>query len=355
MIRNSERSTFRRCRQKWAWAYRAGIESRHNSGALSFGSMVHEALAQYYIPGRKRGPNPSGTFEDLYLESGDEFSQWDEEGNRISALELGVSMLTNYVAEYGADKDIEIISPEMPFQIDIRDNRGRYVCTLVGTMDAVGRVRSTKRIIVLEHKTAKAVEYVRVNSGYGEQGMAYSFASNIFLRESGVLGKNESVDMVLYNFLRKGVPDTRPQNELGIFLNKPTKDALVFACQSRGLDTKGTIPVLTARLAEHSVDVALLGEPSKVQPSPLLVRQEMPVSPQQLDNFRRRLLKEARDISKAKDRKLSIYKSPTKDCSWDCQFKDVCEVHEMGGDWKSIMELEFKKWDPYEGHRGDTK
>lgn len=330
-------------------------EPNRKSSALTFGTMIHESLARYYVPGRKRGENPEATFRELYDEHEEEFVQWDEDGNRVEALTLGTEMMKGYVEKYGADKNIEIISPEMPFELPLYDETGEVYAIFVGQIDALGRFRDTKKIFVLEHKTAKTVETVRINSGYGEQGMSYSWAANRFLKEQGVLKKSESVDMVLFNMLRKGVPDGRPVNAQGLRLNKPSKDALKAVCEDLGIATSGTVAVLSDRIRDAGEDPAQFGEPSKIQPPPLFVRQEFPVGPDQLQKFEERLMLETTEIVEARAGKVPIYKSPTKDCSWDCPFRDVCEVHEMDGDWKAMFNLEFSKWDPYESHQLESE
>jgi hypothetical protein len=357
-MRNSERSTFRRCRQKWHWSYNERWEADRPKGALSFGSLIHEALAERYPPGRKRGPHPAKTFERLYNAQPQRFDQWDDEGNRIPALELGIEMLNGYIREYGEDDHIEIIAPEMNLEVDIYDKDGNYVATWVGRGDAMYRnlARSTPRrpfVGMLEHKTAKAIEEeLSIISGYGEQGLSYWWGASIVLQHMGLIPEGAQVDHVLYNWLKKSMPDLRPKNEDGHALNKPTKDALLAACAEHHIEIpkKATAEVLATLLRAAGVDPLAYGEPSKVQPKPLFHRYEIDFGQSEKDSIARRIRLEAVEMSMVRAKRLPIYKNPTKDCKWDCQFKDVCEVHEMGGDWESILELEFTKWDPYEGH-----
>lgn len=353
LIRTSERSTFRRCTQKWWWKYHRLLSHPKPKGALTFGTLIHVALEGWYPPGTERGINPVETFRKLYAANEEQFSQWDSEGNKIGALELGEEMLRGYVEEYGDDSDIEIIAPEQTFAIDVMDGRGAYLFTYVGKIDATARRRSTGRLLLLEHKTAKSIEEVQVNSGYGEQGLSYLWAATIMLRDAGTIGPEEFFDGVMYNFLRKGVPDGRPQNEDGYYLNKPSKPTLQLACQENDLRSTGTIAQLTERLRNvgWSVrDIQMLGEVSKVQHSPLFKRQEMIVRPESLDRFQMRIRAEGWAMNRVRNKQIPVYKNPTMDCKWDCEFYGMCELHEMGGDWRSYAELELGKWDPYNDH-----
>lgn len=354
MLRTSERATYRRCRQKWQWKYVDLLSHPRPKGALTFGSLVHVALEHYYPPGVKRGVHPAKTFERVYAENAEYFVQWDDEGNKVPALELGTTMLNGYVEQWKEkDKDLQIISPEQTFAIDVYDKHGNYLCTYVGKVDAVARRRSTKKLVLLEHKTAKTIEEVSIISGYGEQGLSYLWATVQWLRHEGLIGEDEVISEVLFNVLRKGLPDTkRARNAAGLYLNQPTKGALLAAL---GLDpeTRMTVVKATARLEDEGWTpeaIAQLGEPSKVQSSPLFHREPMTVQPESLEQFGRRLRGEAWEMGKVRQGMLPIYKNPTKDCSWECEFRDLCELHEMGADWREYRDIELTTWDPYNDH-----
>lgn len=310
LVRNSERARFKECRQAWSWGYRHELETVQRRTVLTFGTMVHDALAGWYVPGRERGVHPAETFKELYYSSQSEFNQWDEEGNKVPADELGIAMCEEYVDYWGDDPLIEIVQPEMPFQIDVFDHNDNYLCTLVGRFDAIGLNLRTGRYFIFEHKTAKTIEYVRINSRYGEQGLSYFWAAGWWLRH--VLEAGFDLDGIGYNWLRKAMPDMRPINEQGLRLN-------------------------------------LNGSVSKKQPLDFFKRQFIRLSERQLDTFNQRLRRELYEMALAKQRKLAIYKNPGMHCSW-CQFRDVCELHEMGEDWQDVLNLEFKKWDPYSDH-----
>lgn len=316
LLRNSERSSYRRCRLKWHWSYNLRLGPMREKGALAFGTMCHVALAEYYPPGYKRGPHPALTFERLYNEHPQTFSQWDEEGNKIPALELGIAMLNGYVEAYGKDDHIDIIQPEMPMAIDVYDKNSKYVCTWVGRSDAVYRNRAKKRrpVGLLEHKTAKTIEdEVRINTGYGDQGLGYWWAANNYLRHEGLIPEDVELEHVLFNWLRKALPDDRPKDAAGQALNKD-------------------------------------GSVSKRQPRPLFHRWPLEFGEGELDTINRRIRAEAWEMQQVRKGKAPLYKNPTMNCKWDCAFKEACELHEMGADWESVLELEFQPWDPYSDH-----
>lgn len=358
LLRNSERATWRRCRLKWVWTYDRRLNPPREKGALTFGRMCHLALELRYPPGRKRGPHPAESFREIYDSQDQDFSQWDEEGNKVDARELGIAMMTSYVKEYGNDDRIEIIQPEQSIQIDVYDRQGNYLCTWVGTVDAVyyDLVRSTRKqrvIGLLDHKTAKTVEEeMSVISGYGEQGISYLWAAEFWLHDNGFLPAKEHVDHIFFNWLRKALPDPRPQNKAGLYLNNPGKDVLWAEVERLHLvvPKKAVIADLKEALALAGEDPMQLGEISKKQPPPLLHRSTLDVSQRSLDEINRRIRAEAWEIAQFRKGLLPLTKNPTKDCKWDCSFKEACELHEMGADYESMLELEFTTWSPYEAH-----
>lgn len=350
LVRNSERARFKDCRQAWHWGYELGLESKRRKGALTFGTLAHSVMEGRYPPGKQRGPRPVEIFEQLWMDDYHQaFEQWDDEGNRIPAYDLGVAMMLGYEERWGEDDHIQMVAPEQAFQVDIYDKRGDYLATLVGRFDGLGLNLRTGRYFVFEHKTAKSIQIVRINSRYGEQGLSYWWAANHWLHHQGILKPGQHVDGILYNWLRKALPDERPQNAQGHRLNKPSKDALQAECASQGVPTKGTVEALSERLRLLGVDPAMLGEPSKNQPPPLFDRQEIILGPPNLAMFEKRVRRELFDMQKVRERRLPIYKNPGDHCGW-CAFRDVCELHEMGGEYRDMLDMDFKPWDPYSDH-----
>jgi hypothetical protein len=82
----------------------------------------------------------------------------------------------------------------------------------------------------------------------------------------------------------------------------------------------------------------------------LFVRQEMVVQPYALSRFEKRIRAEGWTMNRMRQGKLPVFKNPTKDCRWECEFVSMCELHEMGGDWQSYAELELGTWQPYSDH-----
>ena len=101
ILRTSERRDFKRCPQRWWWGWREGLKPRGSERTpLWFGSLVHESLAQWYIPGVKRGIHPAETFAVLAGDAMDAIKVADATDEEVAQYEeassLGVAMLEGY-------------------------------------------------------------------------------------------------------------------------------------------------------------------------------------------------------------------------------------------------------------------
>lgn len=322
MLRTSERTTWRRCPQRWFWAYREGIAVREHAtpNALWFGTGIHLALAGWYTgPGVVRGPHPAETFEAWATDETRRIrvenlqdSNWDET-KWVSALELGIAMLTGYVDRYGTDPSWHVIAPEQTFQIAIpkvKPATGNLVL-YVGTFDLVYRDLANDGIFLGEHKS-----YAAIQTGHlplDDQTGSYWMVARDTLLAQGLIKKTDQIDGITYNILRKAMPDLRPKNELGSALNKD-------------------------------------GSISKVQPSPLFHRELVFRMRSELRTQAERIQQEATVMAMQLRGEVPIWKNPTRDCAFDCHLKEMCELHEQGADWEEYRDAVFIVRNPYSDH-----
>lgn len=357
LVRTSERRDFMECRWRWWMAYVNMWKPKEPAKPLVFGDLTHQALAAYYIKEsakrRRRGPHPAETFKRLVLESEIDFMMWNgDEEEQVNMLDLGVDMLTNYIDEYGKDEQWVILYPEMPFQIDVHDEDGNYICTYVGTTDALMQDLRTGLLGLFEHKTAAAIstEHLFLD----EQSSSYWTFVPEWLRENDVLKQNEDLHFMLYNFLKKGKKDRRPQNEVGQYLNKPGKPALLEAAEAYGIEiTKPRsvkVSELMALLEAENIDPMQFGEVSARQPSALFHREYSQRGTYERGKLLRRVAQQVKEMNEIRSGEREALKSPGRDCRF-CAFKDVCELEEIGSDWEELLQMTFRKWDPYTEHK----
>lgn len=353
-IRTSERTSFKKCRQAWQWAYVDHLRTKKVRSALAFGSLIHAGLEHYYIPGIKRGPSPVDNVIRIYGEYLDDGGQEFFVGE-IPALDLAVEMMKNYLLEYGKDERYKVIMSEATFQVDVFDPRtGKYLFTYVGTCDGIWYDRQFKKLVILETKTGAGLTPFGAPEALDEQSGSYFTFVPDWARANGYLRENEEIDHLLFNRMRKAMGDHRPVDEEGNPLNKPKKDAILDACDALGLEYKKSMKVadLTALLkgaGQSDRDIELLGEISETERAPLFLRTPVYRGPGDRASIYNRVLNEAREMKMVRNGRLAVYKNPDSHCGY-CEFREMCEVHETGSDWEAMRDNQYTVWDPYEDH-----
>jgi hypothetical protein len=335
ILRTSERRSFKRCPQQWAWAWRQGLRPNgFKADALWFGSGIHLALAERYkYKGLRRGKNVLKVWRDYV---NDEIAYVrtlpigsagvDEEPVWVSALELGEAMLGEYLDRYGMDERWYWIATEQSLEVPIaRPSRpgsgpatGGTLVTYGMTFDGAARDEASQHgdLWLFEHKTAKAIMLGHLPLD-DQAGSYWAFAHDALLAQ-GLITKDQHLEGIMYNFLRKAKPDARPRNEDGEYLNKD-------------------------------------GSVSKSQPSPLLVREPVYRSPVERRTQVARIQAEALAMEAYRTKQLPLFKTPTTDCAYMCPFYAMCELHENGDDWREYRSAMFKVEDPYQNHRKSTE
>jgi hypothetical protein len=351
MVRTSERLLYKKCRWAWDRDFNDRMRPARAAPALRFGSLVHLALERYYRPGTKRGPHPAKTFKRLFdrdVEEQGHLGFRDEDGEWADAGEMGVDLLEGYVVEYGKDRRWKVLVTEQAFQMPVLTPAGKQVAVYTGILDGVWQDTETGYIYIVDHKTAASISTVHL--ALDEQAGAYWTYGQDWLREQGLLKKNQVLSGMLYNFLRKAKGDTRPMNPEGQYLNKPNKDALVAEARRLKLEAVGTVDVLLERLQKKGVDTDQLGEVSKSQPPARYERHLIYRDEPDREAVRARVLEEMREMRLVRRGKLAAYKSPGAMNCGPCGYRDICELHESGHDWEEMAKQTMETWDPYEAH-----
>lgn len=369
-LRNSERAAFKRCPQKWWWSYREGLRPiGQPSNPLWFGTGIHLAFAEWYVPGPKRGVDLRETwtkyckdeirFIKTHAESGD--GSEEKIAEYVEATELGLIMIEGYLARYGNDDSWDVIAPEQVFAVLIPDGYGEAIVELNGTFDGVYRDLVDGMIKLMEHKTAAQISLEHLS--LDDQVGTYWAIATHRLREIGLIKPRESLAGVTYNVLRKAKPDTRPIGPDGMVNNNPTKLHYFKAFKEFGIETveqsspkSGPIPIAKAKLSDLEVaskfaGIEVFGDISKVQPAANFIREFVPRTRYEMKTQLQRISNEAIHMDMMRHGELPLYKTPTRDCARFCEFFHMCELHESTPDWEDFRDMMFRVQDPYADHR----
>lgn len=341
LVRNSERSSFKKCQSQWNWGWNQGlVPNQIKQDARWFGTGIHLVLAEYYTPpgsnGFVRGRNPLETWEEYcaghnaMLKAGDYYDD-DAEYEFVKARELGESMLTEYLKNYGEDPHWEVLMPETRFEANIPftadqlrrevpavlygyGDDQRIIGKIVGTFDMPVRDHSfpKPRIMIVDHKTTNKRENTK-HLVKDDQAGTYIAVGTGYLRKLGFISGKEAIDGMIFSYLRKAKPPDKPRNAQGQVLNKD-------------------------------------GSVSKVQPAPLFWREQVMRGKANRLRQVERIAEDMEQIAMARQGLLPILKSPGEHCNW-CDFSDLCDIDENGDDVQGFIEAVFRRTDPYADHR----
>lgn len=322
IITTSERNSFKRCPQRWWWAYREGLTPKQMSDAYWFGIAIHLALAELYRLGYKRSVKKAMDAFIDFVDNDDmsrvirTFTDGTVDNDKwVAARDLGIGMLNGYIEKYGKDPDWDVIYTEHPFRIIIPhpDDKRRDIAMFTSTFDGVYRDKWSRKIYLMEHKTAK-----QISTGHlamDDQGGAYWAVATDVLRNEGILASKEVIAGITYNFLRKALPDDRARDEYGYALNKD-------------------------------------GSRSKNQPAPFFHREEVLRTQSQR---RRQILNignevKAMQLMKAGD--LKPWKTPDRMNCPGCPFYNMCELDDLGQPVEEFRNAMFTIVNPYDRYDG---
>lgn len=319
---------------------------------------MHLVMAEWYVPGKKRGRPMEETWDQFTKDSYETIRvQESDSGGAVTyedARELGFDMIAQYLEEYGHDPHWEIISPEQRFGALIPSllDPTAPVAENVGTLDLVVRDLNDGSIRLVDHKNVGTIQYQHLV--LDDQAGTYIALGTHVLRDMGLIGPKESIKGMEYNFLRKAKKDTRPENERGQKLNKPEKKHYIERINAEiGNDTltkKMTLAQLEKLAGELNLVVG--GEVSKNQPTKNFLRFFVPRTAKERNTQIKRIAADVEVMNMFRSGQLPLTKNPTASCPFDCDFFNLCELHESDPQGaKELIAMGFSRRDPYYDHR----
>lgn len=361
-VRGSERQLFKRCPWAWRQAYRMGLRPKRTRDALWFGELVHVAFAAWYSgPGLKRGPLPSETFERLATDELRYFKTKDASEEEVAHYtdlrDLGSIMLEGYVQRYGTDDKWHVLSAEQTFTFNVpfpdtwSNETREFLARYVGTYDLVYRDLETGFIWLGEHKTAKSIRVDHLP--LDDQAGPYFTTARQALLSRGIIGPKEHFKGIMYNFLRKGIPDARPVDAQGYVVNKPLKSHYLEALGKR-VDLTGKESLERLERIALDLQIKVIGERSKIQPAVLFRRYPVVRTRSEQRAQLKRMQDDLTVMEMARREEIPITKTTHWSCAKLCDFYEICRLHEAGGNWKDLRRVSFTSADPYAAHRKST-
>lgn len=291
-LSNSELQTFKHCRRRWWLGWYRGLKLKLEkpTGALSLGDKVHRSLAEYYVPPDQPQRDPREALEAILLaDEGRLILQLQShEAERAASVmvdfkkdaDLARAIIEGYVqwiAETGADQGYRVVAPEQRLTCVLRTPEGSPDIELTGKLDLRLEREHDHVRLFLDHKTCGSFERLTRLLIWDEQMKHYRV-----LEEENREEGEPHVEGALYNMLRK-------------------------------------------------VKRSATANP------PFYQRVEVRHNPNELANFRSRLIGEAlaihhveRCLEHGVDHQQVAYPSPGDRCVWGCEFSAVCPMFDDG-------------------------
>jgi hypothetical protein len=345
-IHNSDRVNYRRCRRKWN--FQSGLRENlvvrgEASTPLWLGSGFHFALEDFH--GYNHFGDPRRAF-DAYVEAttGSHPHDVDE------AVLVGDGMLAYYVELWlpkhpvyptliidgkpQVEVDIEIpITDHLPdWLVDkLRNQYDDDVEVVVKqTFDKVEQEPEYGVIYGVDYKTAKQMADIATLS-MNPQASQYYWAMTWFY-------DGESDGIVWQQHLKKIPTPPEPLKTGGLSMAK--SQTTTYAMYRRGLiDMFGHVPKGYADILNHLAS-------QEDENGDRFVRREILRRNKHHGEVEfQKLIAEATEML---DPDLPIYPNPTRDCTWDCPFRDVSMAMDSGEDWEYMLESEYVQHQGYD-------
>lgn len=294
VISNSEIQKFKDCKRSWYAQYYLQRQPKEQptTGATYLGTKVHAALEAYYNPDLKCTPVQVGRLlREMYKldESAhpqDSEKLWDE----YALADTMVYGYFEWLAETGADQNLEVIGVEREIVVKLNDN-----ISIRGRLDMTVADKHSGSLLFMDHKTC--IQWLTVDYlDRDEQSKFYMMLQR--LENPGNSGL--WCDGGIFNMLRKV---KRTGKAVPPFYKRETI--------RHNTDTLNSMYLRTVEAASEIAEVRA-------------------------------------DLDAGLDHRQVVYPHPGKDCVWKCPLASgLCAMLDDGSDWQGFLENEWKLVDPY--------
>ena len=338
-LHNSDRTTFKRCRRKWDFSspFRQNLRTKvENNKAFWFGSAIHFAFEDFH------GYNKFGSLKaafDAYVGS---FNPADLPDNIEDLIQQGYDMLDHYGSWiFTLDEKFQTVwidgvpQVEVTFDLLFEDLTeiapdGTHIA-YGGTFDRIVQDKDG-RWYILDYKTAKVFDTAKLPTD--QQISAYLWAAEqIYQRE---------FEGFVYVQLHK-TPPKEPKilknGKLSTAKNQRTTKMLYLRKLQEVYGYEDYIFKATNEELDYLVDLDSEYNSSQTLNQfgdcGLLVN-IVTRSDNHIEMTYDHIIAEGKEMLNPD---IAIYPNFTKDCSWDCSFKDACLSLEDIGDCEFYMDL----------------
>lgn len=296
VVSNSEVQTYKDCPRKWwlTWVRGLRLKVAQPSAVRDLGTVVHQALASWYVPDGETPTDPNVALENILR---GEPGVLDDLSKRLAR-----AMVAGYVewlAETGADADLEVIASEQYVEVPFVHGVDDLPVRLIGKLDARVRLRSTGHRRFIDHKTVGSLDDVG-GLGRNQQMLHYDLIEFLTTALTG----EPRCDGALYNMLKRSQRTSRATPP---FYRREAIDHNVHELHNYYEQLVGVVIDMTRREEALSAQVPH----HRVVPS-----------------------------------------RPSNDCSWKCQFDKICRMFDDGSRVEDAITQLYEVRDPLDYYYG---
>ena len=304
VVSYTQLKTWKRCRQKWYYRYVRGLVPKERVKKIELGNYGHALLEAYY-----KGEDLQQASEKYWHEQTKDMFQ-EEMIEYQEVRDQAEQLVERYIKHYQEKgEEFKVLAVEEHFQVTIPTTTGRKSMTdLQGVFDLVVE-DDTGELWLVDHKfTSIDLDKYEENLVLDEQANYYLWA----LAE--LLGDYRAVSGIIFNLIRTKLP-TVPQVLKSGRLSKAKNidtdvDTYLKAIKDNRLNPNDYVDILNY-LKENS--------------RPFFKRCRVYRTPEELEYVKNELYEVSKDM-----KNCSIYRNATRDCSWDCPYRELCIMESKG-------------------------
>lgn len=314
-------ATWKRCRLKHAYRYKDRLYPIRRPARVEVGNYVHALLAAYY-----RGENVNEASDRYWVEMTKPLFVEEIVANRLEDVrQLAEAVTARYIDHYRAVADQwEVLAVEEELRMRVPTTAGNLSQSRLHIkLDLVAVDKATNTLLVVDHKvTSRTFQEFANTLVLDPQANEYLWGVTNAHRRDGVIKV-----AACFNLIRSKLP-TVPH-------------VLKKGGLSRAKDIDTTQDVYLAAINEYGYDpddYAEILDYLAIASKPFFHREVIDRTPEELDAIGRELYYTAMDIRRGK-----VFRNGTSDCSWDCDYRELCIIEAKGGDGDYYRKANFNR------------
>ena len=334
VVSTSDRGNFKRCRRRWDLSSRNRqslvLVDGVQSAALWLGTGFHFALEDYY--GYKKFGKPSEALE-AYVAS---HRRSELPDTWVETTKLGTDMLDYYVDEWLAQRGevletlwidgVPQVEVNVRVPLDIKPPPGYDRVVYSVTYDRVAK-DEYDRLVVVDYKTA-AKQFDPGRLELDAQVSSYIWSARLIY--------GDAVEGACWQQHIKAVPDPPEVLKNGGLSKNKSQYTTARMYEKTCMEYYGKVPDEYREIINHFAATETPDADRFVKRETIYRNQTF------ADNEERKIFDEIDDMI---DPKLKLYPNPTRDCTWDCNYRAVCLAMDDGSDYDYMLQTEYVKWE----------